>query len=455
MMRLRRTILVLALAAATPSLLTSTARAQTAAPAAMVQLPPPPAAASGASGSIDVAAATRAYLDLLTPEQKTRSDAYFEGGYWLQLWDFLYTAAIVVLILQTGASAKMRDRAERMVGWRPAQTFLYAAQFITVVTIVSLPLSAYEGYFREHQYNMSNLTLGGWFGEQGKGFLLGLVLGGIAIAGFYQIVRRVPRTWWVWGSIATVAFSAFIALIAPVVLVPIFNHPTRLADQRVVQPILSLARANGIDATEVWEIDASKQTKRMSANVSGLMGTERITLNDNLLARASLPEIEAVMGHEMGHYVLNHVYKGLMEFGLIFVLGFALINLSFERLRARYDAKWQVRGIGDVAGLPLVALLFTAYLFVMTPVLNTITRTQEYEADMFGLNAARQPDGFAQAAIHLSEYRKMEPGPVEEIIFYDHPSGRTRIHSAMRLKAEHPETWSPALATVPPQPPAR
>jgi STE24 endopeptidase len=103
----------------------------------------------------------------------------------------------------------------------------------------------------------------------------------------------------------------------------------------------------------------------------------------------------------------------------------------------RHAARWGVRGIGDVAGLPLVALLFTVYSFVLTPVTNGIVRTQEYEADLFGLNAAQQPDGFAQIALKLSEYRKLDPTPLEELLFYDHPSGRTRIYTAMRWKAEH------------------
>jgi STE24 endopeptidase len=219
----------------------------------------------------------------------------------------------------------------------------------------------------------------------------------------------------------------------------------------VVAPILSLARASGIEAHDVWEVDASKQSNRISANVSGLFGTERITLNDNLLNRASLPEIQAVMGHEMGHYVLNHIHKMLLQLGIVIVAGFALVKAAFERLRARAP-RWQVRGIDDVAGLPLAALLFSSYLFLLTPVLNSIIRVQEYEADLYGLNASAQPDGFAQVALKLGEYRKLNPGPIEELVFYDHPSGHTRIRTAMRWKAEHPETWTgPAQATTPPR----
>ena len=451
-MHLHRSTLTLLLAGA--AFAAAPVHAQVATPTPLVAVQSPPAAASGASGSIDPVAATSAYIALMSPEAKTRSNAYFEGGYWLDLWEFLWTSAVFVLLLYAGISVNMRDRAAAMVRWKPAQSVIYWVQFLVTLSILSLPIDVYRGYFREHQYGMSNLTLGGWFGERGKGLLIGVVLGSLAITGFYAIVRKVPRTWWIWGSIAGIGFLAFIALIVPVAIVPVFNHPTRLADQRVVQPILSLARANGIDAQEVWEIDASKQTKRVSANVSGLMGTERITLNDNLLSRSSLPEIEAVMGHEMGHYVLNHVYKGLVVFGVLTLILFAAVRLLFERLRRTYEATWHVSGIGDLAGLPLLALCIGACLFVIKPVTNTVIRTQEYEADVFGLNAARQPDGFARAALMLSEYRKMEPGPIEEFMFFDHPSGHTRIYTAMRWKAENPSTWSPVVAAAPATSPA-
>jgi STE24 endopeptidase len=187
----------------------------------------------------------------------------------------------------------------------------------------------------------------------------------------------------------------------------------------------------------VFEIDASRQSTRMSANVSGFAGTMRITLNDNLLRRGSLEEIQAVMGHEMGHYVLHHIYKDILFFGVVIVIAFALLQWSLNWSLQRWGEKWKIRGIGDTAVLPLVVLLVSVFGFVTTPILNTHTRTEEGEADMYGLNASRQPDGFAQAAIHLGEYRKMNPGPMEEYIFFDHPSGRNRIYAAMRWKAEN------------------
>lgn len=271
-------------------------------------------------------AATEAYLTRIPAAAAARSDAYFEGGYWLLLWDFLYGAAVLFLLLNLRWSAKLRDLAGKV---------------------------------------------------------------------------------------------------------------TRLKDPRITQPILSMARANGIPARDVFQIDASRQTTRMSANVSGLGSTMRITLNDNLLRRGSPAEIQSVMGHEMGHYVLNHVYKGIGFFAALILGSFALLRWALAWSLARWGNRWQIHGLGDTAVIPLALLLISTIFFVLTPVTNTVIRNVECEADLYGLNAAAQPDGFAQAAIHLGEYRKMSPGPFEEFVFYDHPSGRSRIFAAMRWKAEH------------------
>jgi STE24 endopeptidase len=399
----------------------------------VIQVP----AEAQAAPLFDATAATNAYLAQIPADKTARSDAYFEGGYWMILWDFLYGAVVALLLLNLRWSARMRDLAERVTRFKPVHTFVYWLQYLVLITLLGFPLTVYEDYFREHKYGLATQTFGPWMGDQVKGLGVGLVLGGLLAMLLFGVVRRLPRTWWVWGAVVTTLFLIFAALIAPVYIVPIFNKVTRLDDPKIVDPILSLARANGIPAKDVFQIDASRQTTRMSANVSGFANTMRITLNDNLLRRASPEEIQAVMGHEMGHYVLNHIYKGIMFFLIVTVAAFAYLYWGLDWALQRWGEKWQIRGVTDMAVIPLVVLLVSIFGFVFTPISNTFTRTQEYEADMYGLNTSRQPDGEAEADIHLGEYRKMNPGPIEEWIFFDHPSGRNRIYAAMRWKAEN------------------
>jgi STE24 endopeptidase len=308
--------------------------------------------------------------------------------------------------------------------------------------VLTFPLTVYESYFREHKYGLLNQTFGPWMRDQVVALFVGVILGAILVVPLFGLVRRLGKNWWVWGAVVSILFLAFVILISPVYVAPLFNTYTKLQDARIKDPILSMARANGIPATGVYEFDASRQSNRVSANVSGFAGTQRISLNDNLLKRCTLPEIETTMGHEMGHYVLNHGYKGLVMFGVLVVLGFAFLNWFINFMLARWGEAWGIRGTTDVAVLPLAVIGLSVYFFLLTPVTNTITRTMEFEADMYGLNAARQPDGEANVDLMLGEYRKLDPGPVEEFVFFDHPSGRTRITAAMRWKAEHPETAS-------------
>ena len=402
------------------------------------QTPPtlqiPPAAQANANFSVE--AATRAYLDTFA-DRKAKSDAYFEGGYWLVLWDFLYGAAVALMLLGTGLSARMRDFAERLSRRKAVATWLYFAQYLAITSIIGAPLGIYEGFLREKKYDLMNQNFLEWTIDQFKSLGLGIVLGGLVVVALFGIVRRLPRTWHIWGAMAATAFLLMAALIFPVFIAPMFNKYTILADAHIRDPILSLARQNGIPATKVYEVDASKQSKRASANVSGVLGTERITLNDNLLKRSSPEAIQAVMGHEMGHYVMNHVYKGVLIQFIVFGAFFAILRGALTGALKRWGGRWGLRDLGDPAVIPLVILILSALFFVGTPLLNTVTRTMEYEADIFGLSATRQPDGFAEAALMLGEYRKLEPTPVEEFIFFDHPSGRTRIFSSMRWKKEN------------------
>lgn len=424
--------------------------AQTTASTAPPVLNVPAAAQPGPH--FDVQQATDAWLATIPAEKKAKSDAYFEGGYWLQLWDFLLSAAVLLWMLQSRISARIRDWAERVTKSKNLQTLLYFIPFFFLTFVLQFPLTVYEGYFREHKYGLLNQTFGPWFGELMITLMFGLLFGGIAVTGLFAIVRRLGKNWWIWGAVVSIAFQALVVLIYPVVIAPRYNKYKPLADMKIKNSILSMAHANGIPVTDVYEVDASRQSDRVSANVSGLFGSERITLNDNLLRRCTPEEIQAVMGHEMGHYVMNHILKSLLFFGVFFAAGFAFLNWSLEWALARWGERWGIRSMTDVAVLPLAVLLLSIFGLVTTPVTNTWTRTQEYEADIFGLNASRQADGEAAVDLKLGDYRKLDPGPVEEFMFFDHPSGRTRITAAMRWKKENmaqgamPSTASPGTA---------
>lgn len=409
-----------------------------AAPLAAQEASPAPTV-SAAEPSIppgaDPATATRAWLDTVPPEKRAKSDAYFEGGYWLILWNFLLGAAISLFLLGSRISARLRDSAERTTRFKAMQVAIYAVGYLLLTSLLSFPLLVYERFFREHKYGMATQTFGAWFSEQMIELAVGLVGFTILLIALFAVFRRAPRLWWLWGAAVVGFFLMIGVMISPLYIEPLFNKYKPLTDARINESILVMARANQIPVTQVFEVDASRQTKRISANVAGFLGTTRIALNDNLLKRCTLPEIRSVMAHEMGHYVLNHITKLLINFTLVALISFALAKVLFEAAVRRWGDRWGVRGISDPAGVPLLALIFAAISFVFTPVNNSITRVAEVEADAFGLNTAREPEGFARVALKLGDYRKLDPSPLEEFIFFDHPSGRARIRMAMDWKA--------------------
>ncbi len=403
------------------------------------ELPPglhvPDAARPGPD--FDAARATDAYIALLTPEQRAKSDAYFEGGYWLQFWGLLYGLVVAWLLLASGAARWMRDRAQRIATRPFLSTLLFGAMFIIANAVLDLPLSLYQDFFREHQYGLATQSLPAWFGDLAKGLGFGLLLGAPLIALLYAALRRAGDRWWVWASFIMLGFIVLVGTVAPVYIAPAFNKYEPLAQGELRDSLLSIARANRIPATNVYAFDASRQTTRISANVSGLFGTTRISLNDNLLERTSQPEILAVMGHEMGHYVLNHSTRLIVYFTLTFAFALWLTHLGLNGALRRWGARFGIADRADPAGLPLLVAVLGLAMFALTPISNTITRQAEAEADMFGLDAAREPHGFATAAMRLSTYRKIDPGALEEFWFYDHPSGRDRVRRSMEWLAEN------------------
>lgn len=414
--------------------------------------------------------ATHAWLGTLGEEATARSNSYFEGGYLIDFANIALSILIAGGLLMLGWARGVRAWLEKTVKWFPLVA-LGVAFFVNLVSgVISFPFSYYVDFVREHEYGLSTQTFGEWFGEQMIGAAIGLVVGSIFIAILYVIIRAARNTWWIWGSAVTLVFAALMGMVAPVFISPLFNTYTPMEQSELRDSIIAMAQANGVPADNVYVYDRSRQTNSISANVSGMFGTTRISLADTLLERASPEATRAVMGHEIGHYVLGHTYSILVMMGITIVIMFAIVHFGFRALAK--NERWGVRDIADPAGLPLVLVLLSAVSLFAAPIQRNIVYFHEQQADMFGLNAAREPDGFAEAAVLLSEYRKMEPSSVEEWFFYDHPSGWNRVHNAMVWKANEiaagrlapspggpPEGWVPdfvrereAATATPPEP---
>jgi len=409
-------------------------------------LPAETAFAQNAAPAFDVEQASRAYIDSLQGAELEKSNDYFEGGYWLIFWGALIGVLVDLLILQSRFSARFRDWAERVTGRTWLQPGLYALPYILAGFLLTLPWTIYRSFFREQQYGLMSQDFGGWFGEQVIGLVISLIVFPLLIMAIFAVIRRARKTWWIWGTGVIAAFLFIGLLLGPVFISPLFNDYTEMADGPMRDRIVAMAAEYNIPADHIYVFDQSRQHKRISANVSGIGPTIRISLNDNLLERAGPDEVAAVMGHELGHYVLGHTWRTVLILALIVAVGLFIVARLAPRLIERHGARWGVRSIADPAAIPLLSLILTAYFFAATPAINSLIRINESEADRFGLASAREPDGFAKVAMRLSEYRKIEPGPVEEMLFFDHPSGATRVRMAMQWKADNianPEMLNP------------
>lgn len=389
------------------------------------------------AAGFDVNHATQAWLATLRAPARARSDAYFEGRTWITLWGTVVSLLTCWLLLRSRLLPKVRDGMQRR-GWRPWLAIMACAfVFLLADELLSLPWSLYADYWREAQYGLMNQSLGAWLGDAAISFVLTATAGSVFLLIIYAVIRKYPRHWWLIGTGVSAAGIALLVLVTPVFIVPLFNTSTELPAGPVRDRIVAMAKANGVPAEHIYLVDASRQSDRISANVSGLGPTIRISLNDNLLRKATPAETAAVMGHELGHYVLGHVWKLIVIMTLLVGALLWLASRIAPPLIRFGGQRWGVRNLGDPASLPVLSAVLAVLVLLATLAINTLIRTQENEADAFGLDAAREPDGFAGAAMKLATYRKIAPGELEEALFFDHPSGETRVRRSMQWKKDH------------------
>ena len=346
-----------------------------------------------------------------------------------------YSIGVLALLLLSGASRKMRDLAARISRRWWLMTALYIIFFLLAVTLLELPLSYYAGFVVPHQFDLTDQTLGAWLGDEAKGLALGLLISVFAGTIALFVIRRLRR-WWLllWGL--TIPFILLMVVIQPVILDPVFNKFEPLKNQRLKQELLTLASRAGIEGGNVYQVDKSKQTKTMNAYVNGIGPTKRIVMWDTLLAKMTDDEVLAVMGHEMGHYVMWHMWKGLAFFIALAFGVYWIGQRIHDRGIARWGAKWGITGPGDPASVPWLLLILSVISFLLSPIGSGFSRHLEHNADIFSLELTHLNEPMARAFVKLSEDSKSDPDPNAFIEFwrYSHPPIKKRIDFALSYK---------------------
>lgn len=390
----------------------------------------------------DPAAATAAFLQRVPADARTRGDAFGATRYVTLPLRIAVLVGSVLLLLFSGAAVRMRGFAERLTKARPAQDAVVSLLMFAALFALSLPVESYAGYARFRAAGFSGASYWQWLTDTTMAWATITPFYVVGIVAIMALIRARPRSWMAWASGVYLVVSASYVLVAPVLIEPLFNELTPLAEGPQKEAILALAREHGVPAADVFVRDASRQGTLLDAHVSGFAGSARIVLDDNTIATATDAEVRMVMAHEIGHYVLGHIPKGILFDAAIMALGIVLVGWSAGRFLARYGTRLGISRVGDVAALPLLWGSFLLWGFVAIPATNGVSRYQERQADRFGLDASHEPIALAEYMIRDADTGQLDPAALEEWIFYGHPSPRRRIEMAMRWRAEQGETRS-------------
>jgi len=381
------------------------------------------------------APAARRFVVHVTPEMIRHSRLldilYFVG--------FFYSAGVLLLVLQTGISARVRDVALRVAKWQFVVTMVYFALLSLIITAMEFPLSFYGGFVVPHQFDLTNQSFASWIGDFAKAVGVDLLIGSF-IAGLALLAIRLVRRWWIVLWLGSIPLIILGVVITPLIIDPLFNKFEPLKDERLRRDLLSEASRAGIEGSRVYEVNKSKQTKTMNAYVTGLGPSKRIVLWDTLLAKMDHDEILAVMGHEMGHYVLHHIWKGIAFSIAISFFGFFIAQKIYDKGLGW----WGFTDRADPAALPWLILIGTVIGFLLSPVTNGFSRQIEHQADKFGLDLTHLNEPMASSFVKFAEDSKQDPSPPRLIEWwrYSHPAAQRRIDFALRYR---PWTRSPGV----------
>jgi STE24 endopeptidase len=390
---------------------------------------------SVAAAADTAASAPHDYIAEVRAGYNAENHAYFQRRVWLSIIEPLWTIAVGLVILFGGWAARMRDICRQLGKHRYVHVLVYLTLYSALAWVLTFPLSWYSGFALEHQFGLSTQNFAGWLADELKGQAVLIAFVGVLplLALAYRAMEKSPRRWWLWFALATLPIVLFFTLIQPVVIDPIFNRFTPLSDETLKTEIVDLAKKAGIPGRNVYEVDQSTRTTTYNAYVNGFGASQRIVLWDTTLKGMTRDEILFVMGHEMGHYVLGHVWKGIVALALASFLLFWLASRMLNGLLGVFGQRWGIESLHDVASMPLLALTLSLISFGVQPIECAVSRMTEHEADLFGLEVTHLNYAGAGAFIKLASQNRANPEPPTWLVFweYTHPPLLERVRTAL------------------------
>jgi STE24 endopeptidase len=382
---------------------------------------------------MNVEAATARYIDGLGAANLEKAAAYTSGNHWILLWNLAVAGLVTWLIVRSG----LLDRIETRIGERRRglRAFTVSLTFFVVSAVITLPWTIYASWFRESSYGRTSQPIGDFLFQATLSTLITSVIAALFMMGVYWLIRRTGKRWWLWSGGLVGAGLAFIILLSPVLIEPLFNKYEAVPAGEVRDAVVEMAGRAGIPPEKIYMFNGSRQSNNFTANAGGVGNTARVAISDVALKSASLDEVRAVTGHEIGHYVLKHTWYGILFFSVAAIALFWLADRLFPRFAKAFGSN---ASVGDPRGLPLLMFMGAAFMLLISPLLNSFARTIETQADRYSLETENRPDGLASALVKTAEYRYPRPSMMEEIVFYDHPSVENRVRRAMQWKSEHP-----------------
>jgi STE24 endopeptidase len=388
--------------------------------------------------TFDPNAATARYIDSLGPAALQKAHDYTVGKEWMLLWALVVSAVVTWLIVRSGVLDAIERRiAERR---RNLRVFVIGFVYVIVSAVLSLPWAIYADWWRERSYGRTSQPLADNLVQSALATLISAVIVSVFLIGVYWLMRRSGKRWWIWSAGLAAIGLAFVMLLSPILIEPLFNKYTPVPPGQVRDAVVEMAQRAGIPPNKVYMYNGSRQSNNFTANAGGVGSTARVAISDVAFKNASLDEVRAVTGHEIGHYVLKHTWWGVLFFSVLAAVLFWLSDRLYPRFAGAFGTD---APISDPRGLPVIAFMISLFGLLCLPLLNSFSRTLETQADLYSLRTENRPDALSTALVKTAEYRYPRPGRIEEIIFYDHPSVQTRVRRAMEWKAAHPEPPTP------------